>query len=154
MISKFRCILFCLLLACFGSAQAANQLSIDAVWGVQNGRNMLIFSVKNTTKSTIGIYNAELPAGTHRSVIISAVEKGNHKALPKLGTIDDAGGLTIIYPGEQQQFAMSLDDIFRGLDDALRRNDVVISWHYKPVDNDNKPLGTYSGHVVLPKLKN
>jgi len=100
----------------------------------------------------VTIYRDQLPWAT-RYTMVWTVVTADGECLERLFPVEDgAVGRLSLDPGQVISGDVSLEGIFKGLDEARRKSDVHLFWAYKPPPELN--FGRWSGGwILLPQSK-
>jgi hypothetical protein len=138
------------LLVPMGSTASEPQLELDAELHVNAGRAEIVFRVSNLSQGTIEMYEADLPWGSLRSLLVLAVDPVTNGVLPREAVIDDPGPLaTVLKPGESRTGTVRLYRHIKEIDEARKTHQLVVFWFHDAKNMNGASLGRFGGWVPL-----
>lgn len=144
-----------LLFGCFLSSSLAfseSLLRVDMEYILATKAPSLLFTITNISKSDLIFNAADLPWGNRYSVLIIGSTK-SQPCLQQTHFIDDPRPDSItIKSGEKVQGTIALKKHIENFDEVLRKEDVLLFWHYEAKTKDTKEVGQYGGWIKVNKI--
>jgi hypothetical protein len=129
---------------------------VEASGSIVDGKPMIVFKVTNTANQPVQVAASQLPWTQRNNVVITVVnKKSGEPARPKLRIDDNFDtGVRDIGAGQSMQGVVSLDRYVAGVQELLKKGDLLVFWYYNAPGDASALLGEQGGWFVLSRGQN
>ena len=112
----------------------------------------LRITVRSLATAPATIYKSELPWELRHSIILTAVTSAGDSLPQNVVAGDPSLQKITLNPGQSVSGDIDLKTVFKDLDGARRKSDVLLFWAYRSPDGLNLPKWS-GGWIVIPRMQ-
>lgn len=107
-------------------------------------------TLKSGAETHVDLYQSRLPWGSRYSMVLVAAT-ADGRSLPRELVIDDPSPRKVsLEPNRELTGDIDLQNVFRGLNQALKRSDIILFWAYEAPEELHLPRWS-GGWLVVPR---